>query len=321
MSDFKSFKKADLAEVAKKVGIPVRSKDTKGSLLEKIELFIEENPEKARDLIESAGDDIEVATLVEADATEDEDDEETAAEEDKDYDAPPPINLKEWIVDPAINFFELSYDSVLKFTDSVGITAVDFNDDLRDNVSKTVTLNYLELTAEASYFLYFYLPLVPVKHNATVHKVVKDYIPCLKTCTFPVPDVTALFSCAVASVFLNWLVYSVLLPLGISYYVNFTRRTVVVEDDEGEEESFVVRLHKYDPFVFALVKTVIFYYIYKHGALSTIDSYQGIFHALKSHLLIQLGVYHRFVSGLGNFPFILGVANVVIGLYSQFEDF
>ena len=118
MSEYKSFKKADLAQVARRIGITVRSKDTKQSLLEKIELFIEESPEKAKALMELADeadedddDVIENVTLVENDATDEEEDVEDEQEEageddddkaDKDYDAPPPINLKEWIVDPAI---------------------------------------------------------------------------------------------------------------------------------------------------------------------------------------------------------------------------
>lgn len=329
MSEFKTFKKADLAKVAKTVGIAVRSKDTKQLLLEKIELFIEENPARAKELIEATGEEeVETATLVEVDATEDEeedDDEEDADaedKEDKDYNAPPPINLKEWLVDPAIGAFEKVHESVLEFTDKVGITTLEYNDELRDLLSRTVSLNWLELAVELGYFLYFYVPLVAVKHNKLVHQVFKDNIPQLNDISFPIPDVTALADFTVVLILLNWAIYAVSIPLVIAYYVNFTRRVVVIEGDDDEEEaSFVVRLYKYDPFIFALAKVVVFYFIFKNGALTTIDTYKGIVHALKNHVLIQLGIYHRFVSGLGNFPLIIGVANVVIGLYSQFEDY
>lgn len=329
MSEFKTFKKADLAKVAKTVGIPVRSKDTKQSLLEKIETFVEEFPERAKELIEATGDDeVEVATLVE-DATEEEDEEEETEDageeeepEDKDYNAPPPINLKEWIVDPAIDLFEKTYESALELTDRVGITTLEYNDELRESLSRTVSLNYLELAVEFGYFLYFYVPLVAVKHNKLIHQVFKDNISQLNDISFPVPDVTALANFTVGSVFVNWGLYSVLIPLIVAYYVNFSRRVVVIEGEDDEEEaSFVVRLYKYDPFIFALTKVVIFYLIFKNGALTTIDTYKGIVHALKNHLFIQLGIYHRFVTGLGNFPLIIGVANVVVGLYSQFEDY
>lgn len=330
MSEFKSFKKADLAKVARKVGIPVRSKDTKVSLLEKIEQFIEESPERAKELIESAGDDEEeeeeeeveeVATLVE------EEDDETSEvveedEEDKDFHAPPPINLKEWVVDPAIELFEKSYNAVLGFTDLVGITTLEYNDELRETLSRTVALNYIELAVEYSFFLSFYVPLVPIKSNASIHQVFKDNFPQLKTIDFPLPDVTALWDYSILSIVGNWALYAIFLPLLISYYVNFSRRVVVIEDDDEEEEtSFVVRLYKYDPFIFALAKILIFYFIFKSGALTTISSYHGIFHALKNHVFIQLGIYHRFVTELGNFPLVFGLANVVIGLYSQFEDY
>lgn len=326
MSDFKSYKKADLAKVAKAAGIAVRSKDTKQLLLEKLELFIEENPEKASLLVDAADDEVEVETLVEVDATEDEEDDEDDDEEDdkddKDYNAPPPINLKEWLVDPAIGAWEKTYELVLEFTDKVGITTLELNDDVRDSLSQTVSLNFVELAAEVAYFLYFYVPWVAVKHNKSVHQVFKDNIPQLNEVSFPVPDVTALADFTVVLILINWAIYAVFVPLVISYYVNFTRRVVVIEgEDEDDEAQFVVRLYKYDPFVFALAKIVVFYFIFKNGALTTIDTYKGLVHALKNHLFIQLGIYHRFVSGLGNFPLIVGAANVVIGLYSQFEDY
>ena len=75
MSEYKSFKKADLAKVAAKLGLSVRLKDTKQSLLEKIELFVKQAPEKAQELL-AADHDMEVVTLAdENEATEEEDDE------------------------------------------------------------------------------------------------------------------------------------------------------------------------------------------------------------------------------------------------------
>lgn len=338
MSEFKSFKKADLAKVAKKVGLPVRSKDTKQSLLEKIELFIEESPERAKSLAELDDDDEEeVVTLIEEnDATEEEEEEEedetvvkaagdllAEDEDDKDYNAPPPVHLKAMIVDPAIDFFEDSYAKVLAFTDRVGMTVTDYNDELRDTLSKTVTLNYLEAAVEVSYFLYFYLPLTPIKSNKSIHQVFRDNIPQLNTIKFPLPDVVALYDYKTISVFLNWGIFAVALPLLVSFYMNFSRRVVVIEDEDDDEDdvTFVIRVYKYDPVVFALAKVLIFYFVYKNGAFTSITSYAGIFHALRDLVLLQLGLYHTFVTYLGNFPLIVGIANVVIGLYSQFEDY
>lgn len=336
MSEYKSYKKADLAQVAKKIGIQVRSKDTKQSLVEKIELFIEENPEKAKALMDLA-DEIDTVTLVENDATEDEDDEEevvevdeadeddTAADEDdaddKDYNAPPPINLKEWVVDPAIDVFERAHDAVLRFTDAVGISVLEANDELRESLSRTVALNYLELAVEFAYFLYLHVPLVAVKDNKSVHQVFKDNIPQLLRTTVAVPDVTALLDVSVALIAVNWVFYAVALPLLVSYYVNFSRRVVVIEDEDEEDESFVVRLYKYDPFVFAVAKLLVFYFVAAHGALTAVDSFHGVVNLVKNYFFIHLGLYHLFVSTLGSFPLVVGVANVAVGLYSQFEDY
>ncbi|GEQ72637.1 hypothetical protein JCM33374_g6324 [Metschnikowia sp. JCM 33374] len=367
MSEFKSYKKADLAKVASKVGIKVLSKDTKQSLLAKIEQFLEESPERAKDLIDN-DDDLEVVTLVdENDATEDEEDDEQEDDEqeddeqeddvdeaddneddeengedeledddedDKDYNAPPPINLKEWIVDPTIAVIEAAHDKVLQVTDAIGVTTLECNAELRESLSKTVTLNYLEAAAEVSHFLYHYVPLVPIKDNQSVHQVFRDNIPQLNSWSWSVPDITALYSFSVISIFSNWVIYAVALPLLISYYINFTRRVVVLEssehiedDNEDISEDFsesvqvVIRAYKYDPFIFALSKVLIYYFIHKNGALVALDSVPGVLHAFKNLLFIQLGVYHTFLTNLGSFPLIAGLANVVIGLYSQFEDY
>lgn len=330
MSEFKSFKKADLSKVARKVGITVRSKDTKQSLLEKIESFIDEQPERAKELIESAGVEDEVATLIEDDDDEEEDEEVSVAvevqedeDEDKDYNAPAPISFREWVVDPAIDVFENARAKVLDFTDSIGLTTLDVNDDLREYLSRVVALNYLELIAEASFFLYTNVPVVSVKSNPSIHQVFRDNIPILDSCSLPSPDVSALFEFSVLSTFGNWVIYAVVVPLIISFYVNFSRRVVVIldEDDEEEDISFVVRLYRYDPFIFALSKVLVYYFILKNGALSSLESYSNFFHFLKNHAAIQLGLYHHFITGLGNFPIVIGLANVAIGLYSQFEDF
>lgn len=327
MSDFKNFKKADLAKVARKVGIPVRSKDTKQSLLEKFETFIDEQPERAKELIESAGVEDEVATLIEDEDDEEEEEEapaEAAEDDDKDYNAPAPISLREWVIDPAIDIFENARAKVLDYTDSIGLTTLDVNDDLRESLLRVVALNYLEVFAEAAFFLYTNVPIVPVKNNNLIHQVFRDNIPRLQSSSWPSPDVSALLDFTVLSVFGNWVIYAVLVPLLISFYVNFSRRVVVIQDDEDEEEeiSFVVRLYKYDPFIFALAKVLVYYFILKHGKLSTLESYTTLFHSVKNHAVVQLGLYHHFIStSLGSFPIVIGVANLAIGLYSQFEDF
>lgn len=326
MSDYKKFKKADLAEVAKKAGLPVRAKDTKQDLLKKIEVFIAENPDEVKILVESAGED--AATLVSEDEEEDDDEEEEdedaeVVDGEKNPNDPPPLDLAKFVVEPALLVYDKAAEFVGGIYDKIVDATEETNDDIRESLSKTVSLNYLELFTELSYFLYYYVPLVEIKHNKSVHQLFKDNVPYLAQSNVVLPDVTALFEIKVVSILANWIVYALAIPAFIAYYVNFTRRVVVISDDDDEEEetSFVIRLYKFDPFVFAVAKVVIFYFIFKNGALTTIDTYKGIVHALKNHLFIQLGIYHQFVTGLGNFPLIIGVANVVISLYSQFEDY
>lgn len=327
MSELQSLKKAELSSICRKVGIHVLAKDTKQKLFEKLSAYIEANPEEGLIAVQNSLDmESDEETLAEAqDGSEDEetdeveeDDEETE-DEDKDYEAGPPVNLKEWIIDPAIEFFEEGYSKVLEFTDRIGATTLDYNDDLRENLSRSVSLNYIELLVELVYFLSTYIPLVAVKHNNSVHQIFKDNISFLSSSDILLPDISVLFEFKVISIFANWIVTSIVLPLIVSYYVNFTRRCIIIDEDDS---GLITRAYKYDPFVFALSKVLIFYFIVKNaGSLTALDSFGGIFSALKKHFLIQLGVYNQFADVLGSFPLVLGFANVLTAIYSQFEEY
>lgn len=327
MSELQSLKKAELSSICRKVGIHVLAKDTKQKLFEKLSAYIESNPEEGLIAVQNSLDiESDEETLAEAqDGSEDEEtdeveeDEEETEDEDKDYEAGPPVNLKEWIVDPAIEFFEEGYSKVLQFTDRIGATTLDYNDDLRENLSRSVSLNYIELVIELVYFLSTYIPLVAVKHNNSVHQVFKDNISYLSSSDLLLPDISVLFEFKVISIFANWIVTSIVLPLIVSYYVNFTRRCIIIDE---EDSGLITRAYKYDPFVFALSKVLVFYFIVKNaGSLTTLDSFGGIFSALKKHFLIQLGVYNQFADVLGSFPLVLGFANVLTAIYSQFEEY
>lgn len=311
--NFSGFRKDELLEAAKKIGIHALAKDTKKVLVDKFTAYIDDHPEDGV---------LTVQSVLELDS-----DEETATEDagedlegeaGADYQPGPPINLKEWVVDPAIDLYERAYSQVLGLTDKVGITTLDINDELRENLSKLITLNFLEVFLEFSFFLYTFVPIKPIKHNPTVHQVFKDNIEYLSTSTFPLPDITALWDPKVLSVAFNWAITAILVPLVISYYVNFSRRVIVYDEDAG----IVARIYKFDPFVYALSKLLIFYFITKNfGHLTTLTSYKGIWNALKNFIAIQLGIYGQFTSLLGNFPLVIGAANVVTAIYSQFEEY
>lgn len=338
MSELQGLKKAELSSICRKVGIHVLAKDTKQKLFDKLSAYIEANPEEGLIAVQNSLDmESDEETLAEGqkasedeasedeetdeetDEVDEEDDEEESEESDKDYEAGPPVNLKEWIADPAIDFFETTYAKVFDLTDRIGATTLDYNDDLRENLSKSVSLNYIELVVELVYFMITYIPLVAVKHNKSVHQIFKDNISCLSTCDLLLPDISVLFEFKVVSIFANWVLTSIVVPLVISYYVNFTRRCIIIDEDDS---GLITRAYKYDPFVFALSKILIFYFIVKNvGSLTALDSFGGIFSALKKHFLIQLGVYNQFADVLGSFPLVLGFANVLTAIYSQFEEY
>lgn len=331
MSELQSLKKAELSNICHKVGIHVLAKDTKQKLFDKLSTYIEANPEEGLIAVKnSLVVESDEETLAEAqDASEDEEtedeeqdedeDEDESEDEDKDYEAGPPINLKEWVVDPAIEFFEEGYSKVLDITDKIGDTTLDYNDDLRENLSKSVSLNYIELFIELVYFLFTYIPLVALKHNNSEDQIFENNFSSSSTYGLLLPDIRVLFEFKVLSILTNWTVTSIVLPLVISYYVNFTRRFVIIDEDDS---SLITRAYKYDPFVFALSKILIFYFIVKNaGTLTALDSFGGIFSALKNHFLIQLGVYNQFADVLGSFPLVLGFANVLTAIYSQFEEY
>lgn len=343
MSEFEGLKKIDLVRFVRKLGHHVRSKDTKLQLLEKLQAYKEVNPEGYQELANSivVTEDPEAATLIEDDATEDEEDDEEAEDEDeKPYNAPPPIDFNEYIVDPVTAFFKDAYFKYFGYDD--------LNDVLRLHLSSAATLAKLELGLEVLYFLYVFVPVVEIHKNKFLPQLFKDNM----TFVSEFPDFSTLFKWNVISVLLQWVIYAVVAPGLFSYYVNFTRKTVVLEasgdddyeeddeeiiaeveaddeeDDEEDEDypiddedlTFVVRFHKYDPVIFSLAKIVIFYFIVNNGILNHLDVHNDATYVLTNFVHKHFGFYHNFVADLGNFPIVLGAANIIIGLYSQFED-
>ncbi|CUM65180.1 uncharacterized protein PRCAT00002808001 [Priceomyces carsonii] len=315
MSDLNSYKKADLVNVCKKLDIPTLAKDTKKVLTEKVESYISEYGEDGvlavQGILQDKEDEDEETLAEEEEETEEE-------KEDNDYEDSAPINLKEWIIDPIIEKSEAALTKVYEFTDKVGITTVDFNDELRDQLSKSITLNYLEISFEFLYFLYTYIPLVALSENPLVHQVLKDNIEFFDKSDIPTPNLLSLVNYNTISTFFTWALTSIFVPLVVSYYVNFSKRVIVLDEEAG----IIARIYRYDPFIFALVKVLIFYFVTKnYDSLTTLNSYRGIFNALKHHILLQLGVYGKFTETLGNFPLIIGVSNILVAIYSQFEDY
>lgn len=305
--------------MAHKVGVSVSKKDTKKVLIEKLEEFVEKNPEDAVARLEAAlaegiTDD---ATLVETIADDDDVEElEAADEEDADADyLEPPVNLKAWVVDPVIDATESARRAIYEFTDSVGITATEYLDNLRDRLLATVTLNYAEAAFEALFFLYVNVPLVAVRHNGLVHSLVSDNLP-PAVANWKVPDLLVLLASQVYLVLGVWVAVAVVLPLVASYYINFSRRVLLFADDEG----IVSRIFTYDPFTFALSKLLILYFTVHQGEV-TLSADKGLANAAVNFVLIKTALFSNFAAHLGLLPYVLGAANVLVAIYSQFEEY
>lgn len=343
MSDYSNYKKADLVNVLKKLEIHTYSKDTKKILIDKLDGYVKNHPLDGemtiQGLLEVGDHDDDEATLAEGhikntdeeddeeeedeDDDDDEDDEvevevevEEDEEKDADFESGPPINLKEWIVDPIIDWYERVYSKTLEFTDSIGITTTDYSEELREKLSKTITLAYIELLFEVCYFLYVFLPFVALKDNYLNHQVFKDNIPWLGKSLIPTPDLIKLLDWNIISTFWIWLVSAILLPGIASYFINFSKRVLVFDGEEG----IIARIYEFDPFVFSLTKVLIYYFLQGYPAIS-INVLDGYWHAIRNYLAIKLGIYNNFTNILGNFPVVLGLANVAIALYAQFEDY
>lgn len=337
MTDYSNYKKADLVNVLKKLEIHTYSKDTKQKLVDKLDAYIQNHPLDGeltiQGLLEVEEDHDDEATLAEGradteDEEEDDEDEEEEEEkvvvaivaedeeEDKDFEDGPPINLKEWIVDPIIDWYESAYSKTLEITDSIGVTTTEFTEELREQLSKTITLTYIELFLELAYFVYAFLPWVALKDNYLNHQLFKDNLPCFAKSLFPTPDIVQLVDCKIISTFVVWLVSSIALPAAFSYFVNFSKRVLVFDGEEG----IIARIYQFDPFVFSLTKVLIYYFLQGHS-ITSINVLDGYWNAVRNYLVIQLGVYNHFTNILGNFPLVLGLANVAIALYSQFEDY
>lgn len=342
MSEFSKYKKTDLSQVLKKLGVRTTAKDVKKVLVEKLDAYLAKFPKDVnavRKFLEETGTnevDKEEVTVIEAgddddddddDSEDDDEDEEEEEEileavlaeedddEDKDYQAPPPLNLKEFILDPIIATSENAIDKFYDFTDSVGITYLEHTEKLRDQLSSTITLNFLELGLELLIYLYNYTTVVPLNENKLIHQFFHDNIPLLAKSQLPTLELINLFEFKAIATFATWIIFAIISPSIISYFFNFTSRVVDVDDDE-----YLLRIYSFDPFVFALSKILVYYFVGQSSIIefATNESWVS---ALWNRALLHLGLYHSFAATLGTLPYVLGGVNVLIALYSQFEEY
>ncbi|EGW30381.1 uncharacterized protein SPAPADRAFT_63227 [Spathaspora passalidarum NRRL Y-27907] len=339
MSSFTTYKKADLVTVLKKLDIHTVSKDTKKVLVDKLTVYAEKSANgaatvqkllqelaDAREEGEGEGDEDVTAVEEEVEVIETEDDDEEGDEEedeeegeeddqeDKDYNAPPPLNFRA-VFDPVLQYYEQFVDRVYECTDKIGVTYTDYSAQLRQQLSSTVTLNYLELILEFAVYLAYYVPLVPLNKNALIPQVVLDNVPFLATSTLPSAQVTTLFAYDPLITLVFWLLTSIAFPLVLSYFFNFTRRIF-----EFEEDTVLFRVYAFDPFIFALSKIFV-YYLVEQSAFVNYSTGTCWLATTTNHILAHLGIYNTFTAVLGNWPYVIGGGNALIALYSQFEEY
>lgn len=340
-STFRSYTKEELHNLLTKLELPVKSKTTKKAMVEILDDFVEKHPEEL-DNIEKIlqteededDDDDEEDDIVEVvkidgeeDEDEDEDDEEEEEEEeaeddeeeeedDKDYEAPPPLNLKEWVVDPIIAQSETFIEKFYEFTDNVGITYLNQSEKLRDQLSSTVTLNYLQIGVELLIFIYTFIRVVPLNENNLIHQIFHDNIPYLSIITWPSLEISSIFQYKSIITFIIWSITSIIIPSIVSYFINFTSRVIEIEDDE-----YLFRVYSFDPFIFALSKILTFYFIGQF-ALIEFATCECFISAIFNKTLLNIGLYQSFATNnLGTLPYVLGGVNVLIALYAQFEEY
>ncbi|CAI5760664.1 unnamed protein product [Candida verbasci] len=235
--------------------------------------------------------------------------------EDKDYQAPPPLNLKEYIVDPIITHSENLIEKFYEITDSFGFSTLETTEKIRDHLSSSVTLNNLEISFEFLIFVYNFIYIVPLNENSLIHQFFRDNIPIFNS-TYPSIEISGLFNGKAITTFTIWLISAIILPSTISYFINFTSRIIEIEDDE-----YLFRIHTYDPFIFALAKTLIYYFVGQSSVIN-FSKHECFWSSLQNKILMNLGLYNTTLSStLGSLPYIFGGVNILIALYAQFEEY
>lgn len=347
-STFRSYTKEELHNLLTKLELPVKSKTTKKAMVEILDDFVEKHPEELdniekilqteEDEEDDDDEDDDIVEVVKIDGEEDEDeddddeeeegdeeeeeeeeaedDEEEEEEDDKDYEAPPPLNLKEWVVDPIIAQSETFIEKFYEFTDNVGITYLNQSEKLRDQLSSTVTLNYLQIGVELLIFIYTFIRVVPLNENNLIHQIFHDNIPYLSIITWPSLEISSIFQYTSIITFIIWSITSIIIPSIVSYFINFTSRVIEIEDDE-----YLFRVYSFDPFIFALSKILTFYFIGQF-ALIEFATCECFISAIFNKTLLNIGLYQSFATNnLGTLPYVLGGVNVLIALYAQFEEY
>lgn len=345
--DLSQYTKPILIQLSRQLGVNTVAKDTKLQILEKVEAFMSRQSNalqvleialvnirelaysKAVDNDDShqfSDNDCEKACTKSAmdenqdsdDDDEDDDDEDDDNDDDEDYQAGPPINLYLILIDPIIEWYEWAMTKSYELTDAVGITCTEYCHELRENLSTLVFLNFLQLCIEFSVFLYTRLAPTPLKNNPMNLPILRNAWSYLSTSELPSLDVSEWCSFRGVSVVVVWLISAIWAPLIISFFVNFSKR-VIIDDDE---HTVLGRIYTFDPFVFALAKLVLAFYIQRvPKQLVLVEISTGFLTDFRNYTLILLHSYSLFLEHLGTMPFILGLANIAIALYSQFEDY
>ncbi|OBA21307.1 hypothetical protein METBIDRAFT_11845 [Metschnikowia bicuspidata var. bicuspidata NRRL YB-4993] len=185
-------------------------------------------------------------------------------------------------------------------------------------ISKTAACNFGELAVEAFFFLRFYVVLVPVKTNLSIHSFLRKRFSHLDSWIMPIPDLVALCTFSAISVFISWAVCSILIPLWISRSVGFSRK-IYARPALAKTEFQNTKHGNYDPLVFALVKLAINCYIYMYYATFSLEIY-GNFKLFRGLIALQLGFYNLHLLRMGVFPLISGAIITATSFYSRLRD-
>ncbi|ODQ82338.1 hypothetical protein BABINDRAFT_158958 [Babjeviella inositovora NRRL Y-12698] len=311
--------KQELKEIAISLGLPAKTNNTKGQLLEMIKDHFLEHEHFSEDSRYAAffpiAESETVVIAVEELASEDEDNGKTdtgknvgdEAEDEEDADYVPSADLTTKIADPLIDLQEQLVSYLYKTTDKLGITATKYSDCVRSHLSEVVNLTMAQIGLEFLIFWKEFIPLIRLDEIEAFHNVRfnPEFVGDLK-----VVDFTEFFTLKSVYILSSWATLSILLPLVLSYYVNFTTR-------HGK------RSYTFDPFTFNVFRFFLFLaglqrIVFNFGDLTLLDSFETC--ELANYGILALNNFGQFLGTLGGLPSASSAGLILITLYSQFSS-
>lgn len=315
MDNFTQLKKKELVVLCKDLKITIHPNQKKKTLIEKIKNFYSLNTDEFK---------YSFLQEVKADSTKKESSNESGVfcdtliedcPEDLDYQGPPPIEILPPIIDFLIEKYEIFLEFYYMIADSFENFFFSKTQCFKNKITKLIVLIFFELFCECIQFHSYCSTLNVIKNDSMIYFKKNSFLLGLKS--FLLFDYHNLFGIknSFFPTFFVWFLITLLFPMMFSYYFNFTKKIIRIKKNKKKKKIFT-----FDPFIFSLSKVLIYCSI-KYSKIEKYIEYRNSSDNVKQSFYSFFENYLLYSKQSGVLSLILCSGNILIALYSRFEEF